>query len=209
MKLSFWSCHRVKSLGMPYQSSRIHNSIHTVVSNSAKFYPDVVFRKYTISTLFLWDLEVATGMDISDKPLSLRACPFKMKSEKSRCCLFTFRMKRTCSQLTFVYSRQRRFITAYCPTQFATSITYMREHFILIWDALRIHSRRARTGKDANNYPSRWKESKWRLVLKFSSKMLNFSLLITLSCAIVGAWRDQLKKENALMPSGNTPRHLM
>ena len=44
-----------------------------------------------------------------------------------------------------------------------------------------------RTGKDANNYPSRWKESKWRLVLKFSSKMLNFSLLITLSCAIVGA----------------------
>ena len=62
MKLSFWSCHRVKSLGMPYQSSSIHNSIHTVVSNSAKFYPDVVFRKYTISTLFLWDLEVATGM---------------------------------------------------------------------------------------------------------------------------------------------------
>ena len=44
-----------------------------------------------------------------------------------------------------------------------------------------------RTGKDANNYPSRWKESKCRLVLKFSSKMLNFSLLITLSCAIVGA----------------------
>ena len=102
MTLSFWSCHRVKSLGMLYQSSSIHNSIHTVVSNSAKFYPDVVFRKYTISTLFLWYLEVATGMDISDKPLSLRACPFKMKSEKSRCCLFTFRMKRTCSQLTFV-----------------------------------------------------------------------------------------------------------
>lgn len=144
MKLSFWSCHRVKSLGMPYQSSSIHNSIYTVVSNSAKFYPDVAFRKYTISTLFLWDLEVATGMDISDKPLSLRACPFKMKSEKSRCCLFTFRMKRTCSQLTFVYSRQRRFITGYCPTQFATSITYMWEHFILIWDALRFHSRRAR-----------------------------------------------------------------
>ena len=62
MTLSFWSCHRVKSLGMLYQSSSIHNSIHTVVSNSAKFYPDVVFRKYTISTLFLWDLEVATGM---------------------------------------------------------------------------------------------------------------------------------------------------
>ena len=119
MKLSFWSCHRVKSLGMPYQSSSIHNSIHTVVSNSAKFYPDVVFRKYTISTLFRLDLEVATGMDISDKPLSLRACLFKMKSEKSRCCLYTFRMKRTCSQLTFVYSRQGRFITGSCPTQFA------------------------------------------------------------------------------------------
>ena len=66
MKFSFWSCHRVKSLGIPYQSSSIQNSIHTVVSNSAKFYPDVVFRKYTISTLFLWDLEVATGKDISD-----------------------------------------------------------------------------------------------------------------------------------------------
>ena len=58
-------------------------------------------------------------MDISDKPLSLRACLFKMKSEKSRCCLYTFRMKRTCSQLTFVYSRQRRFITGSCPTQCA------------------------------------------------------------------------------------------
>ena len=52
-------------------------------------------------------------------------------------------MKRTCSQLTFVYSGQRRFITGYCPTQFATSITYMWEHFILIWDTLRFHSRRA------------------------------------------------------------------